>query len=255
MESLFGQKSESDTHTALDSKTEKVTVSDTEEKTDIDSMFEVTTEKNIDIDSIFEFISETETEMNSFFESKTEEESVFESKSEMKETDMDSLFESETEAEEDKDTLETTENNNHPVTEKLSEYDIEEVTAMEIKTEVNMITDIIKEEELEDNYESSSDSETELEIKSDVHKKIINDIQEGETIVHYFYRGVSDLTDHLRPHHCSPSPLCLVLENKNICDGAELSCSTNYTCEGVRCNCVVDTACGASKRGKIISYT
>ena len=45
---------------------------------------------------------------------------------------------------------------------------------------------------------------------SDVHKKIVTDIKEGETIVHYFYRGVSDLTDALRPHHCAPSPLCMV---------------------------------------------
>lgn len=48
---------------------------------------------------------------------------------------------------------------------------------------------------------------------SDVHKNIVTDIKEGETIVHYFYRGVSDLTDALRPHHCSPSPLCMVSES------------------------------------------
>ena len=38
-----------------------------------------------------------------------------------------------------------------------------------------------------------------------------DEIQEGETIVHYFYRGVSKLENILRPHHCNPSPLCMVM--------------------------------------------
>ena len=37
------------------------------------------------------------------------------------------------------------------------------------------------------------------------------EVQEGETIVHYFYRGVSNLENVLRPHHCNPSPLCMVI--------------------------------------------
>ena len=77
----------------------------------------------------------------------------------------------------------------------------------------DVVKDILGEDLDKDryNFERSSRKIEEGEI-SEVHKKIVTDIKEGETIVHYFYRGVSDLTDALRPHHCAPSPLCMVSE-------------------------------------------
>ena len=56
-----------------------------------------------------------------------------------------------------------------------------------------------------DNEPSTVDGEEEI-----TPDDIPGDIKKGETIVHYYYRGVSDLTDPLRPHHCDPSPLCRV---------------------------------------------
>ena len=78
----------------------------------------------------------------------------------------------------------------------------------------DVVKDILGEDLDKDryNFERSSRKIEEGEI-SEVHKKIVTDIKEGETIVHYFYRGVSDLTDALRPHHCAPSPLCMVSES------------------------------------------
>ena len=70
------------------------------------------------------------------------------------------------------------------------------------------VKDILGEDPEKDRYNFERQGEI-----SEVHKNIVTDIKEGETIVHYFYRGVSDLTDALRPHHCSPSPLCMVSES------------------------------------------
>ena len=76
------------------------------------------------------------------------------------------------------------------------------------------VKDILGEDPDKDryNFERMLHKDEEGEI-SEVHKNIVTDIKEGETIVHYFYRGVSDLTDALRPHHCAPSPLCMVSES------------------------------------------
>ena len=68
--------------------------------------------------------------------------------------------------------------------------------------------------------------------------------KDGETIVHYFYRGESDLSSVIRPHHCSPSTLCMVVENKGVCKDSHLKCTTSYKCEGINCACNIETSCG-----------
>ena len=42
------------------------------------------------------------------------------------------------------------------------------------------------------------------------------------------------------------------MENKDICEGSELACTTEYKCEGVKCECHIDTSCGNSKKGAYI---
>ena len=39
-----------------------------------------------------------------------------------------------------------------------------------------------------------------------------------------------------------------VLEHKNICEGKHLQCDTKYTCDGIQCNCVIDSSCGDKKK-------
>ena len=75
----------------------------------------------------------------------------------------------------------------------------------------DIVKDILGKDPNKDRYSFERSSKIDGDgIVSEAHKKIVTDIKEGETIVHYFYRGVSDLTDALRPHHCAPSPLCMV---------------------------------------------
>ena len=85
------------------------------------------------------------------------------------------------------------------------------------------------------------------------HNKIVEDIKKGDTIVHYFYRGESSLSSALRSHHCSPSTLCMVLENKGVCADSHLQCTTKYNCEGINCACHVDTSCGDERKSNGLS--
>ena len=89
---------------------------------------------------------------------------------------------------------------------------------------------------------------SESEDMENTHKQIVNGIQEGDTVVHYFYRGESGMASAMRPHHCSTSELCLVLENKGVCKGSHLHCSTQYNCKGINCVCNVDTSCGEPRK-------
>ena len=57
----------------------------------------------------------------------------------------------------------------------------------------------------------------------------------------------SELKLHLGQKHSKERPE-FILQNKNICDGSVLQCTTNYTCDGMQCSCVVDTSCGPSPK-------
>ena len=43
-----------------------------------------------------------------------------------------------------------------------------------------------------------------------VHDDITKGIKGGETVVHYFYRGDSNMKEVFRTHHCASAPLCMV---------------------------------------------
>ena len=62
----------------------------------------------------------------------------------------------------------------------------------------------------ENNAMEEDDSVDEAGGDQKVHEDITSDIKAGETVVHYFYRGESNMKDIFRPHHCAPAPLCMV---------------------------------------------
>jgi len=109
--------------------------------------------------------------------------------------------------------------------------------------------DNFDEDEGDNNYDSNESGTSD----ESTHDKIVEDIKKGDTIVHYFYRGESSLSSALRSHHCSPSTLCMVLENKGVCKDSHLKCSTKYSCKGINCFCNIETSCGDEPKKKILT--
>merc|ERR1711974_192533 len=42
---------------------------------------------------------------------------------------------------------------------------------------------------------------------------------EGQTVVHYEYKGHRNMTAILQPHHCDQRQICLALRNRGLCGG------------------------------------
>merc|ERR1712025_1291411 len=71
---------------------------------------------------------------------------------------------------------------------------------------------------------------------------------EGQTVVHYEYKGHKEMAGILESHHCDQRQICMALRNRGLCGSGELDCQTSNSCKEGNCRCEVKTSCNGSQQ-------